>query len=145
MEATQLEKQFFIVLFFGVVGLVFFIFLPYLNSIVLAITFLLLFGPFYNSLLKAAPRQRGFAAFLTVGLVLITVLAPLTFFSLQIFREAGQLYSRLAENEGIGAAGNFLKLLEERLRAISPTLLFSIIAAEEIRKFFSRRKIVVSG
>ncbi len=128
MESKQIERPFFIILLLAVFGLVFFIFLPYLNAIVLAITFALLFRPFYNGLLKVMPRKQGFAAFLTVVFVFVIVLAPLTLFGFQIFKEAGQLYARVAESDGIGAAGSFMELVKERLRAISPTLSLDINA-----------------
>jgi predicted PurR-regulated permease PerM len=113
MESKQIEKQFFVALLLIALGLVFFIFLPYLDAIVLAVTLAILSNPFYRSMRKAMPRWEGIAAFLTVMLAVVVILTPLTFFGFRIFGEAQQLYVRFASGDGGTAFTAFSKQVEQ--------------------------------
>ncbi|MEK7212128.1 MAG: AI-2E family transporter [Patescibacteria group bacterium] len=87
--------------FLGVLALIlllnFFVFLPYLSAILIAAVFAIIFRPLYEQFLKITFGGEGVAALLTILTVLFIVLAPLMFFSIQIFQEASNLYFRLTD------------------------------------------------
>lgn len=79
---------------------VFFIAKPFLGPLILASVFAFLFQPIYKKLLIIFRNQESLAAFVTTILVIFIIVAPITFFGAQIFREASQLYQSLANNGG---------------------------------------------
>ena len=91
--------------FFSIFGLTlilgFFIFRPYLNILVLAGMFAIIFNPFYQKLLKGfGGKREGTAAILTVILVAIIFGTPLGFLGTRVVNEAGALYNRLGDAAG---------------------------------------------
>jgi len=73
-----------------------FVFLPELNAIVLGAAFAIFFYPIFIRIKRAMPRYDGFAAFLTILIAAIVIVAPLTVFGYQLFSEAQGLYVHLA-------------------------------------------------
>src|SRR3989344_7544184 len=94
------ELYFLLVLLAGIFILAFFIFKPFLYALILAIVFATVFGPLHKKILAMTQDRKGVAAFLATISVLIVVVAPLAFLSIQIFQEATGLYSSLIENGG---------------------------------------------
>lgn len=73
-----------------------FIFLPYLDTIVLVAAIAIAADPLFRRL-AGVTRHTGLAAFLSVILILLIVLGPLTFLGVRIFQEAFGLYFQLAQ------------------------------------------------
>lgn len=96
MNPENSETRFFIALLLVAAALAVFVFLPYLNAIVLGVVLAVLFHPVYSGLLKIVPSWRGLASFITVLVTIAVILAPLIFFGLQVFQEAQDLYAQFA-------------------------------------------------
>ncbi len=95
-----------LIFFFSIFGLTtilaFFIFRPYLNILVLAGMFAIIFNPIYQKMLKKfGGKKEGIAAILTVILVAIIFGTPLGILGARVVSEAGQLYGRLDEASGV--------------------------------------------
>ena len=118
MNNKNLETPFFIGLILLAAVLVLFIFFPELNIIVLAITLAILFHPLYAKLRLLMPRRSGIAAFATIALAMLIILAPLTFFGFAIFQEAQGLYIRFLS----GGPGPFLQLMQGKVDQWVPSL-----------------------
>jgi predicted PurR-regulated permease PerM len=91
--------------FFSIFGLTlilgFFIFEPYINILVLAGMFAIIFNPFYQRLLKSfGGKNEGLAAVLTVIFVAIIFGAPLGILGTRVVNEASSLYGRLGDAAG---------------------------------------------
>ncbi len=113
MNKRNLELFFFFAVFIIVLIVSFYIFLPYLYALVLAITFAIIFNPIYNRLSALLKHQNSLSALLTLLIVLITVLIPLTLLGGQIFREAETVYSYLSTSD---STSNFY-LLEDNINS----------------------------
>lgn len=100
--------------------LIFFIFRPFLFSLILAVILAVVFHPFYQRVLKITRQHEGLAAIVTTLLVIVFVLTPLTFLGVQILREAQQLYSFLAENSGKDVVFNIFKNLVDKVQLMFP-------------------------
>ncbi len=107
---------FLLVLLAGIFVLAFFIFKPFLYALILAIVFAIVFEPLHKKILAMTRDRKGLAALLTAISVLIIVIAPLSFLSIQIFQEATELYSSLARN---GGATNLSRGLEDVVNNIT--------------------------
>ena len=99
--------------FLGLVFLItltlsFFIFKPYLNVLILAAIFAVIFYPLYKKLLGVMPKLPGLAAGLTVIIASILIFAPLSLLGVQVYNEASQIYTRLNYDSSheLGALGN---------------------------------------
>ena len=78
MNHKTVQAVFFLVLLIGALILVFFLIRPFLGSLVLAFTLAVVFHPLYKKL---------HSALLTIVIILLLVLVPLTFLSVQVFQE----------------------------------------------------------
>ncbi|MDO8526995.1 MAG: AI-2E family transporter [Deltaproteobacteria bacterium] len=94
------ELYFLLILLSGIFILTFFIFQPFLYALILAMVFATVFDPVYKKALNLARGQKSLAALLAIVFVLIVVIVPVTFLSMQIFEEATGLYSFLSQNDG---------------------------------------------
>ncbi|KKS82993.1 MAG: hypothetical protein UV58_C0002G0003 [Candidatus Wolfebacteria bacterium GW2011_GWC1_43_10] len=109
---------------FGLVLTVFFIlavliFLPYWKAIFLAAVLAIVFWPLFLWINKII-RWRGVASLVTVILVLIIVLIPFSVLGTLVFREASQLYLRVAEGKGMELANTLFLSLQEKFNLLSP-------------------------
>ncbi|MDO8536961.1 MAG: AI-2E family transporter [bacterium] len=105
MKQTSSQKHHSIVLLVFLAGafvLVFFIFRPFFDTLVLAIAFAVAFRPLQQKLLDHTPTRRGLAAFFTTIVVAALVVTLLIFLSMQILEEAWQLYSSVLAGGGLG-------------------------------------------
>lgn len=91
MEIKRPDTLFFIGTLLVVLGVTLFLFVPYINAIILALTFAIVFQPLYRRVLKAVKNRKGIAAGLSIAVVAILVILPLVYFSYQVIQETTQL------------------------------------------------------
>jgi len=93
-----IQLTFFFLVFALLAVLAFFIFLPYINALVMAGTFAIISYPIYKKISKFfKEKAAGFTALLTVLLVAIVVLGPLSYLSFRVFNEATVAYVSLTD------------------------------------------------
>lgn len=97
MDTERLEHNFFITLLVIAFVLSFFVLEPYLSAIVLSGTLAFLFAPLYQKLFEIL-KNKNIAAFLVVIAAILIIFIPLLFFGLQLFNEAGNLYTSFTSN-----------------------------------------------
>lgn len=113
MNHPKSELYFLFALLSGISVLTFFIFQPFIPALLLAVIFATVFAPVHKKVLILTRGKDGLSALLATLLVLIVIVVPLTFLSVQIFKEATQLYSSIVSN---GGAKGLSSALEEVLR-----------------------------
>ncbi len=116
MNHKKTELYFLLILLAGIFILTFFIFRPFLYALVLAMVIATVFGPVHKRIFVLTREKEVPAALLSTVLVLVIVVVPIVFVGIQIFREATQLYSFLAQNgeaidfsRGLGGATSSLE------------------------------------
>ena len=115
-----MENHFFFALLAGVILLVVFIFLPYVNVLVLAITLAIIFSPVNRRIQKVVGNRESFAAFCTLCIIAVVVLAPLFFITFKIYGETRDLYTSLS---GRGGSTVALETLEKNIISLSSRVL----------------------
>jgi predicted PurR-regulated permease PerM len=121
MAQNRLQLVFFVLFILLVLVLNFFIFLPYLTILFLALVFAIIFNPLYVRLRKATNKE-SLAALLSVCIVLLIIVGPISFFGALLFQDASSLYVDLIGitgeegfNESISSLNSFLtKLFPEQ-------------------------------
>lgn len=99
LNRRTLQFSFLGLLFVVALVLSFFIFKPYLNVLVLAGVFAIIFYPLYNKITNFWDQKfPSIAAFLTVLIAAIIIFAPLSFLGARVFTEASDIYDQLTEN-----------------------------------------------
>ena len=93
-----------LVLLVGIILLAFFVFQPFLYSLVLAVVFATVFKPLHKKILAFTNQRNGLAALLSAISVVVIIVTPMAFLGTQIFGEATQLYFSFAKD---GDATNF--------------------------------------
>ncbi len=109
MTSRTIQLTFFFAVFGMIAVLVFFIFKPFLNILVMSATFAVVFYPLYTKLLSrvAGKKHEGLAAFLTILIVMLIVFIPLTLLGTQVVHEATTLQEQIAtaNNNEVGILG----------------------------------------
>jgi len=100
MNGTKPQVYFFLALLVGALVLSFFVFQPFLYALILAVVFAIVFQPLYRRIATFFGGRRGVAAFLTIVVVLVFVLTPLSFIGKQVFEEAYGLYQWVVSEDG---------------------------------------------
>lgn len=124
LDSERFGHFFFLGLLLGILVLLFFIFLPYFNIFVLSGTLAIIFYPVYQKLLEAIGKE-WLAALITVFLVIMIFLLPLTFFGFQILKEAGQLYLDItSDGQKTGLIDRVANAAQNIITALNPSLSF---------------------
>ena len=113
MSYQKSELYFLVTLLAGMFAITFFIFQPFLYALFLAVIFATVFAPVHKRVLALMRESHGLASLLTTAFVLVVIVVPVTFLSVQIFQEATSLYSSVVNDGGtIGLS----RTLENALR-----------------------------
>lgn len=127
MIKEKLQTSFLLGLLLATAALAFFIFLPYLNVLTLAIVLAIVFEPLYQKLLAISFKKEWLAAFLTIFIVIFIVLIPLALLGILLWREAAQFYAELANgNQGTDVLKNINFLIGNKLKIVDSSLSIDI-------------------
>jgi len=96
-DKTRMQHVFFFALIGVALVLSFFVLRPYILTLVLAVVLALAVDPAYIFIRNLLKGRRRLAALITLILVLIVIIAPISFFTYQIFLEAQDIYTSLAD------------------------------------------------
>ncbi len=124
METINTKSQyiFFLFLFWGIFLILFFIFKPFLNPLVLSLSLAIVFYPLYQRLLKVVRGRETIAAFLTVIIIFASVGIPLLVIGGMLFNEARGLYvSLISQDMGSGFTTEITAVIQRYVNFISPT------------------------
>ncbi len=98
-RSTSLENGTFLLLLMAVTLAFFWILLPFSGAVFWGAVFALMFKPLFVRLLKRMPRHRTWAALLTMAIILILVILPLTLISASLAREASNVYEMVKSGD----------------------------------------------
>lgn len=115
MNYYKSELYFLLALLLGSSLLTFFIFKPFLYTLILAMIFVAVFAPVHKKMLALVQERRGVAALFTTTFMLLVILVPVTLLGTQIFKESTQLYSSLVNN---GDVTSLSRGIEDVLRIL---------------------------
>ncbi len=141
MKHSEKPRLYFLLIILSLsLVLSFFVLRPFLYSLILASVFAIVFQPLYRQIFKWVRQHAWLASLLTILILIIFILIPLTFLINQIFQEAQNLYFSLTTNFNQQSLIEFWPSLGQRLSAISPifnNLSFDISQyAQNISSFF---------
>lgn len=98
---------------------VYYIFRPFLASLVLASIFAFIFQPIYKKLLTATKNRESLSALITTFIAIIIAIVPMTILGTLVLKESTELYQTLIKGENGGLIGT-IRLAAENLRNILP-------------------------
>lgn len=114
MSYKRIQMYFFLGLLLGAALLTALLFYPYLGSLVLGVTFAIVFRPLHRKIFRAFGGRAVLAALLSTVILVVIVLVPLIFFGVELFNEASGLLSLIA-NGGNGFSHSFAEAVQDRL------------------------------
>lgn len=122
MEKKDIQTYFLLGLI-GIASLVVaLMFLPFLNSLVIATVFVVVFDPIYNRFLKISRGQTSVASLITILAILIIVFVPVTFIGLTVFDQAQGLYLRVtSDTQSINPLLRIETTLETKIQDLFPS------------------------
>lgn len=122
MNYHKLQAYFFLGILLIAFLLNVFIFLPYVGALLLGATFAIVFQPVHRRILRFVGEREVLAALMTTLLVVVVVLVPLIFFGIQLFNEAHQLYTSVAQSGGGGDFANRLTaFIQDKVNRLFPS------------------------
>lgn len=98
---------------------VYYIFRPFLASLVLASIFAFIFQPIYKKLLTATKNRESLSALITTFIAIIIAIVPMAILGTLVLKESAELYQTLIKGENGGLIGT-IRLAAENLRNILP-------------------------
>ena len=100
MNTTKSGLYFLLALLIGAGILSYFIFAPFISSLVLAVVFAVTLFPLYTWIAKRMGKWKGVAALLTVLIATVGIIAPLGLIGTQVVYEAADVYVSLVYGDG---------------------------------------------
>ncbi|MFZ2523173.1 MAG: AI-2E family transporter [Minisyncoccia bacterium] len=101
MDRNTLQRYFFIGLLIGVSILVFNIFLPFFEVLLLSVIFAVVLSPAQEKLASLMGGRRGLSALMLVFIFLLVILVPAFFLSVKLLDESKTLYTSLTDGSGL--------------------------------------------
>jgi len=120
MNNRNPQIYYLLALLSGAILLAFFIFRPFLYTLITAIAFTVVFQPVHQRVLGITRQRQGIAALITAVIIITVVLVPVVLLGIQIFQEAQQLYSSVTEGGGKDNILNAVKEITDYLQKYIP-------------------------
>lgn len=126
MPQQKVQIWFFIVFILAVITLSFFIFLPYLSILFLALVFAIIFNPVYEHILRWMKGRSTSASLLSVFIVLLVIVGPISFFGTLLFQDASNLYRDIVASDANGSIESSFAVIENAVSKFIPEANFRI-------------------
>jgi predicted PurR-regulated permease PerM len=120
MNKRKPQFYYLLVLLSGTLLLAFFIFRPFIYTLISAMVFTVVFQPVHQRVLRNTRQRRGIAALITAVIIITIVLLPVVFLGIKISQEAQQLYSSVTEGGGKDNIMNAVKEITIHLQRYIP-------------------------
>lgn len=120
MDKDSLQKYFFIGLLGIITVIVFFIFYPFMEVIVLSGIFAIVLSPLQKRLTKRLFGRSGLAAFILVVSFLVVVLTPSVFLTFKLLDESKNIYTELTTRSQIDYVQKVSNAIEKPIQKFSP-------------------------
>ncbi len=124
MSQNALQKYFFITTLFLVSILIFFIFLPFMEVLVLSTIFAMVLSPLYRVVIKFLNGREALSSFVVVFLFAVVIMVPVFFLFTQILNESTSLYFQLRDQTEIDYLEKITNVIEKPIQGFYPS--FSI-------------------
>ncbi len=126
MDKDLLQKYFFIGFLLIVSALIFFIFLPFLEVLVLSTIFGVVLTPLHRKISNALGKRESLGAFIVVLLFAVVVIVPFIFLTVQVFNESKDVYVQLTDNSDINYVQKVTEILEKPIQKFYPSFNLNI-------------------
>ncbi len=120
MIDKKAQYYFLLALILGTLTLTFFIFQPFIYALIFASVFTVVFKPVHQRILSAVGGREGFAVLLTLLSIIVFVVTPLVLLAMQIFQEAGQLYSSISGGSEVDGILSVFNILVQKIQELFP-------------------------
>lgn len=128
MQKPNTGELVFFWILFGAVGLLTFaVMSPYLTPLFLAAVFAILFAPLHRRIERFMRGHRSMAAFLTILLILVAVVFPLSLLGYLLFDEVLGIYTRIrGADGGLAFVDHVTQTIERMMKKIIPDITIDV-------------------
>src|SRR3989344_4164798 len=126
MDKDILQRYFFVTSFFLVTLLIFFIYLPFLEVIILSTIFAVVLNPLYKKIVSWFGGRRGVSAFLIILAFAVIIMVPVFFLVTNVLSESRNLYSELTDGSEFDYINKINTLVEKPIQRFYPEFSFSV-------------------
>lgn len=126
MDKDILQRYFFVTSLFLVTVLIFFIFLPLLEVLILSTIFAVVLNPLHRKLTKELNNKSGFAALIVIVLFAIIIIVPTFFLVTNILSESRDLYFQLANRTEADSIDKITELIETPVQNFFPSFTLDV-------------------
>lgn len=118
---SEKPRLYFLLIILGLSFILSFLILrPFLYSLILAIIFAIIFQPLYKKILQKITPHPWLASLLTIIVLIVFILTPITILIVQIFQEAQSLYLTLVSDLENQTLNELWPSLNQKLSQLSP-------------------------
>lgn len=122
MDNQKPHFYFLAVLLAGSLTLIFFIFRPFIYTLIFSVVFAVVFQPVYKYFFGLTKQRSGLSALITTTLVISILLVPIILFGIQILNEAQQLYVSIAQGSTKKSVHDVMNMLIENIGKFLPAV-----------------------
>ncbi len=126
MARDSLQKYFFTGLLLAVSAVIFFIFLPFFEVIILSAIFGVVLTPVHRKISKLFGGKDGWSAFVVVILFAVIFIVPSVFLTMQVLGESKDLYFQLTSDSEIDYIEKITAILEKPIQKFFPSFSLDI-------------------
>lgn len=120
MNKSALQPYFLLLLIVGAATLAYFILAPFIAPLVLGIVFAVVLQPLYQMILRRFKGRESLASLATVLITVVVILVPLSLVSMQLLREAQQLYTSFSGGEAERAVSSLISQTTPVIERVIP-------------------------
>jgi len=120
MDKDILQRYFFITALFLVSVLIFFIFLPFFEIILISVVFALVLSPLYKKISKFLGGWNRVSAVIVILLFTVVIIVPSFFLATELFGQSKDLYTELTNNTKIDYLQKITDSIEKPVRTVYP-------------------------
>lgn len=120
MDKKSLQTYFFMGLLLIATVLVFFLFLPFLEVLVLSSIFGVVLTPLYRKICSVFGNHKNLSAFIVILMFAVVVITPSIFLATQVFNESKGIYLQLTSNSNTDYIDKITSTIETPVRKLFP-------------------------
>jgi len=126
MDKNTLQKYFFIGLLLAISVLIVFIFLPFLEVLVLSVIFAVVLAPLHRKITKELGGRKGVSAFIVILLFALVIIVPFILLSLRVLGESKDIYLQLANHQEVSYLQKITDIIERPIQRVFPAFSLNI-------------------
>ncbi len=116
MSYQRIQSYFFLTFLVGIFGILVYLFMPYIEGLVIALTLAVIFWPIYTRIVNFLNGRKTLSSVITVALITFVIITPFAFIASQATIEVRNVYKEIVTGDntiGVHALENLQNMISK--------------------------------